>query len=170
MRKYFISLSILAVAALAACTKGGKLEPLTGATYAVTSLLDGSKLNPATANDTTKASLTGWYDEQTNGFTFTLAYRKDTTVIKLDTLTGVVFFRNTPVAGAIPAKTVPVTVIVNAVSKANISGSFNRGLSGYQGIDTADIQSFINNQWYIVLTSRRFPEGVAGGQVMLSKN
>lgn len=161
---------IIAVVALAACTKGGRLETLTGKTYTVISSLDGSKVSPATSNDTTKASLSGWYDEQTNGFTFKLTYSKDTAVIKLDTLTAVLFFRNTPTGSSTPARTLPVTVVVNAASKTNISGSFNRGLSGNTGIDAADIPALVNNQWYVVLTSRKFPAGIAGGQLMLSEN
>jgi hypothetical protein len=170
MKKYFIPLSIMVIAVLAACTKGGEFETLTAASYAVSSSLDGSKLTPATANDTTKGSLAGWYDEQANGLTFTLTYEKDTSVIKLDTLTAMQFFRNVPTAGSTPAITIPVSAVINAASKTNISGSFNRGLSGYTGIAADDVQSFLNNQWYVVLTSRKFPAGVAGGQVMLSKN
>lgn len=170
MKKYFIAISIIAAAIQTACTKGGTNETLTGASYTVTSVLDGTKPVPATSKDTTKASLTGWYDEQANGFTFTVTYKKDTSVIKLDTLTTLQFFRNAPAAGSSPVRTLPVSAVINAASKTNISGSFNAGLAGYTGIAPEDVPSFVNNQWFIVLTSRKFPAGVAGGQILLSKN
>lgn len=159
----------MTIVVFTACTKGGDYQTLNGAGYTASAVMDGAKLVPATVNDTTKADLAGWYDEEVNGFTFTLTYKKDTSLIKLDTLTAIQFYKNEPTAGNTPVRSLSVSAVINATGKTNITGSFNRGLSGATGIASEDVPAFLDSQWYVVLTSRKFPAGVAGGQVRLFK-
>ncbi len=170
MKKILIPAFILAVYALSGCTKGGELQTVDAASYRVGGLLEGSKVAPVTNNDTTKASLSGWYDEQMNDFTFTISYKKDTSIIKLDTLTGIQFYTAAPSIGSVPIRVLAAVTTISAASKTNISGSFTRGLAGGYDIPAEEKVNFINNKWYVVLVSKKFPFGVAGGQLVLTKN
>lgn len=170
MKNSLIPVFIFAACFLIGCTKGGKLKTLDGVTYSVSASLDGSKVAPVTINDTTKATIAGIYDEQANNFTFTLSYRKDTSVVKLDTLTSVQFYKAAPAIGSLPLKVLPVVINISASTKTNLSGSFTRGLSGGNEIPAEEKANLINGSWYIVLISKKFPSGIAGGQIILNKN
>ncbi|HYO20892.1 MAG TPA: CHRD domain-containing protein [Flavisolibacter sp.] len=172
MKYIFLLSCLVASCVFTACTKGGTLEGVSGGSYAVAASLDGSKLAPATTNDTTKATMTGWYDEEANNLVFTLSYKKDTTVFKKDTLVNIYLFKEKPVTLAAFARKFSFTVNIDATTKpnpTNISGSFNYGLSGNTQLTAEEETSFLAGNWYAVLVSKKFPNGVAAGQITAVK-
>ncbi|WP_207531764.1 hypothetical protein [Desertivirga arenae] len=173
MKRIILSIFLLSACLLLACTKGGDLEGLSQNTYKVTSALDGASLSPAPANDTTKGSFSGWYDEQSNSLAFTVRYNKDTRFVKTDTLVGLNFYKDRSAIGtAATARTFPFSIIVDATKNpaANVTGSLSFGLSGSNAFIANEKADFINGKWYVVLISKRFPLGIAGGQLLPVKN
>jgi hypothetical protein len=67
MKKIFLALGLVTAFAVLSCTKGGTLVGLNGNTYTMNSPLNGANVVPATANDTSKGTFAGWYDEGPQG-------------------------------------------------------------------------------------------------------
>ncbi|MES2775586.1 MAG: hypothetical protein V4722_15530 [Bacteroidota bacterium] len=171
-RRFFISLISLLSLWLVACTKGGDLASPDGSTYSISSQLSSKKVFPALATDTSNGVLTGWYDEGLNDMSFRFAYVKDTTSIKLDTLKIIRFFKGAGAAidTATAARRFFINTAISAGSKTNLTGAFSFGVSGNTGLLPDEQASFLAGTWYMVLYSAKFPNGVLGGQLAVTKN
>jgi hypothetical protein len=172
MKKIY-SVIIVAAAFMISCTKGGSYEGVSGNAYQVMAAMDGTAVVPATVNDTTKGTFTGWYDEEANDLAFTINYKKDTTVFKKDTLVTIYLYKEKPAAaGAVAARSFAFTVNIDATTKptpTNISAALNFGVGGSKQLTAAEKSSFLAGQWYAVLVSKKFPNGVMGGQLQVTK-
>ncbi len=171
MKKNFLAVCLFAAFILVSCTKGGTLDSLSGNTYTLSSTLGGPKVIPATIKDTSSGSFSGWYDEATNNLSFTLNYVKDTSTVKLDTLTSIQFYQQTPTAtGGTVTRSFPLSVAISAPGKANLFGAFTRGFSGYTQLSADEKTSLISSGWYVLLVSSKFPKGIIGGQINATPN
>jgi hypothetical protein len=165
---------IIAVAVyMISCTKGGTYEGVSGNAYQVTAAMDGTAVVPATVNDTTKGTFTGWYDEQANELAFTINYKKDTTVFKKDTLVNIYLYKEKPVAaGTVAARSFAFTVNIDATTKpspTNVSSALNFGVAGSRQLTAAEKTALLAGQWYALLVSKKFPNGVMGGLLQVKK-
>src|SRR5436189_4609891 len=91
MKRIITALTVFAALSIIACTKGGKLERISGDQYTVTSTAGSKQLVPAI--DTSSAgTFTGFYDEQSNILTFTITWNDLWRTTSKDTITSVNFY------------------------------------------------------------------------------
>lgn len=170
MKNIFFTAAMVVLFIIAGCTKGGVPEGVSGNTYAVSAALDGQKVVPSTINDTTKGSLVGWFDDEANGLSFTLTFKKDTTVFKKDTIVAISLYKDRPAASGVAAtRNFPFLLNIDASSKANISASLTFGLAGNNQFTAEEKSAFLAGKWYLQVISKRFPNGVIGGQLNIVK-
>jgi len=91
MKRIITALTLFAALSIIACTKGGKLERISGVQYTITSTAGSKQLVPAI--DTSSAgTFTGFYDEQSNILTFTITWNDLWRTTSKDTITSVNFY------------------------------------------------------------------------------
>ncbi|MDQ0641103.1 hypothetical protein QF042_004668 [Pedobacter sp. W3I1] len=159
----FKILVFCAVLILAGCTKGKELESLTGATYTVTGAADAVQMVPATGVNTT-GTFNGWYDEQVNVLTFTLAWSNVFTGTPADAITSVKFYG--PAAAGTNGTLIKTVVFANG----NASGSVNLGLGGYAELSATEIPVLLNGSCYYVICTQKYPSGIIRGQLKSIRN
>ena len=153
----FVSLTI------GSCTKGKDLVSLTGATYTVTGAADGAQVVPNTGVNAT-GTFNGWYDEQTNVLTFTLAWANIFGGTPADPITSVKFYG--------PAATGANGALMETVvfSNSNASGSVTLGLGGYAELSLSERSVLYGGGCYYVLCTQKYPNGIIRGQLKATKN
>ena len=154
------------------CTKGGDQEIVNGSVYTVTSQLNGKRVFPALATDSSSGTISGIYDESMNSLSFSLSYRKDSSVIKLDTLRMIRLFKSAAVAidTGSASRRFSLSTNISAASRTNLTGTFNFGLMGNNGFSASEQTEFLTGNYYLILYSSRFPNGLIGGQMAVTKN
>lgn len=145
------------------CTKGGDQLSLSGNADSVNSTLSSKQIIPIINNDTSKGSLTGWYDETANVMTFTVNWSRDISVNAKDTITSVQFYDT---ASATTMGSLARSIIV---SNTNNSGSILLNLAGNLCFSNTEKSNFLAGKWYIVLCSKKYPNGIIRGQLVTTK-
>jgi len=146
---------------LAACTKGGEPESMKGLVYSVNATASSKQLVPA-IDTTSTATLTGWYDEDANVLTYTIAWTDLWRDAKKDTITSISFY------GPATATTNGALVRTLPFVNTNRNGSINLGLAGNTGITTEEKNNFMSGDWYFTINTKRYTNGIVRGQLTLT--
>jgi hypothetical protein len=157
------------------CTKGGGLSGVNGITYTVTSSATSKQLIPS-VDTTSTGTVAGTYDDQTNILNYTLSWadffrdsvfsaalNKNIAAPK-DTLSTIKFYGT---ASATDSGKLARTISLVNTNKA---GSLVLTLSGYLSLMNSEKADFLAGNWFIVLCTKRFPNGLVRGQIKAVKN
>jgi hypothetical protein len=146
--------SIIAVA----CTKGGKLERISGDQYMITSTASSKQLVPA-IDTTSTGTFTGFYDEQSNILSFTITWNDLWRTTGKDTITSVNFY------GPAGAATNGVLVRSLPFVSTNNAASANLGVAGIKGFTLSEQADFLQGAWYFTINTKKYPNGIIRGQL-----
>jgi len=163
MKIFLIPFLILSlVYSVASCTKGGVPEKLDGAIDSVYATASSKQLVPS-IDTTSTGTLTGWYDEQANIFTYTLAWTDLWRDTKKDTITAINFYG--------PAAATSNGNLVRSLpfSNTNRNGQVVLGLSGITGLLPSEVPDFLKGAYYFTLNTKRYPNGIIRGQLNIAK-
>lgn len=162
MKRIIYSFTFISAVLIVSCTKGGKLERVNGDQYTVTSTASSKQLVPA-IDTTSTGTLTGFYDEQSNILTFTVAWSDLWRVTSKDTITSINFYGPAGIAanGAL-VRSLPFVSTNNAAS-ANI------GLAGIKGFITSEKKDFLQGAYYFTINTKKYPNGIIRGQLAATK-
>ena len=150
-----------AIAAIGACTKGGKPDAVNGPVYSVNASASSKQLVPA-IDTTSTATFTGLYDEQSNILSYTIAWNDLWRDTKKDTIVSINFYSpSTATGNGTLLRTLP---FVNT----NRNGSVNQGLSGNTGLTADEKSGFISGDWYFTINTKRYATGIVRGQLILT--
>jgi len=172
----FLTGAFFVACTMVSCTKGGNLTGVTsGATYSVTASASSKQLIPS-IDTTSTGTVSGTYDDQTNVLTYTLgwtdffrdsvfslALNKNIAAPK-DTLSVIKFYGNASATDS--GKLARSINIVNT----NKAGSVVLTLSGNLCFLPLEKTDFLAGNWFIVLCTKRFPNGLVRGQIKPVKN
>jgi hypothetical protein len=150
------------IAAVSACTKGGKPTGVTGTVYSVTAAASSKQLVPA-IDTTSTATFTGLYDEQANILTYTIAWNDLWRDTQKDTITSISFY------GPATATTNGPLVRMLPFINTNRIGSINLGLSGNTGLTEEEKSAFMSGNWYFTINTKRYSTGIVRGQLTLAE-
>jgi hypothetical protein len=144
------------------CTKGGKLEGIRGDQYSITSMASSKQLVPV-IDTTSTATFTGFYDEQSNVFTFTITWNDLWRTASTDTITSVNIYG--------PATATANGDLVRALSfvSTNNAASANLGLAGITGFTLTEKKDFLEEAYYFTINTKKFPNGIVRGQLAATK-
>ena len=155
--------TIIIVTSMAiACTKGGKQERTGGDQYSITSMAGSKQLVPA-IDTTSTATFTGFYDEQSNVFTFTVTWNDLWRTASTDTITSVNIYG--------PATATANGALVRAMSfvSTNNAASANLGLAGITGFTISEKKDFLEQAYYFTINTKKYPNGIVRGQLAATK-
>ena len=144
------------------CTKGGKLERISGDQYTVTSTAGSKQLVPA-IDTTSTGTFTGFYDEQSNVLTFTVTWNDLWRTASKDTITSV------NVYGPATAATNGAVVRVLPFVSTNNAASANLGLAGISGFTMSENKDFLEGAYYFTINTKKYPNGIIRGQLAATK-
>lgn len=162
MKRNIAALILIVTFSIIACTKGGKLERISSDQYTVSSNASSKQLIPAI--DTTSTGIfTGFYDEQANILTFTIAWNDLWRTSSSDTITSVNFYgpASTTVNGAL-VRSLPFVSTNNAAS-------VNLGLAGLKGFSMSEKKDFLAGAYYFTINTKKYPNGIIRGQLAATK-
>jgi hypothetical protein len=154
--------TIIIVTMAIACTKGGKLERISGDQYTVTSTASSKQLVPA-IDTTSTGTFTGFYDEQSNTLTFTIAWNDLWRTTSKDTITSVNFY------GPASAATNGALVRSLPFVSTNNAASVNFGLAGVQGFTATEKDDLLAGAYYFTINTKKYPNGIIRGQLALTQ-
>lgn len=145
-----------------ACTKGGKLVGISGSQYSITSTASSKQLVPA-IDTTSTATFTGFYDGQSNVFTFTVTWNDLWRTASTDTITSVNIYG--------PATATANGALVRALSfvNTNNTASANLGLAGITGFTISEKKDFLEQAYYFTINTKKYPNGIVRGQLAATK-
>jgi hypothetical protein len=150
--------TIIIVTMAIACTKGGKLKRISGDQYTVTSTASSKQLVPA-IDTTSTGTFTGFYDEQSNTLTFTIAWNDLWRTASKDTITSVNFYG--PASAATNGALVRSLPFVSTNNTSNV----NFGLAGIQGFTATEKDDFLAGSYYFTINTKKYPNGIIRGQL-----
>jgi hypothetical protein len=158
MKRIIIALTLMAAFSIVACTKGGKLERISGDQYMVSSTASSKQLVPA-IDTTSTGTFTGFYDEQSNTLTFTITWNDLWRTTSKDTITSVNFY------GPASAATNGALVRSLPFVSTNNAASINLGLAGITGFMTTEKEDFLAGAYYFTINTKKYPKGIIRGQL-----
>jgi hypothetical protein len=153
---------IIATSITIGCTKGGKLERISGDQYTVTSTAGSKQLVPA-IDTTSTGTFTGFYDEQSNILSFTITWNDLWRTASKDTITSVTFY------GPASAATNGALVRLLPFVSTNNAASAHLGLAGIRGFTTDEKKDFLEGSWYFTINTKKYPNGIIRGQLAATK-
>jgi hypothetical protein len=165
LKKTFMKIlaTIIIVTSMAtACTKGGKLERVSGDQYTITSTASSKQLVPA-IDTTSTGTFTGFYDEQSNSLSFTIKWNDLWRTTSKDTVTSVNFYG--PATAATNGELVRSLPFVST----NNAASANLGLAGLKGFTMTEQADFLAGAWYFTINTKKYPNGIIRGQLAATK-
>jgi hypothetical protein len=155
--------TIIIVTSMAiACTKGGKLERISGDQYTITATASSKQLVPA-IDTTSTGTFTGFYDAQANILTFTITWNDLWRTTSKDTITSVNFYG--------PASTATNGALVRSLPfvSTNNAASANLGLAGINGFTMSENKDFLEGAYYFTINTKKYPNGVIRAQLAVTK-
>jgi hypothetical protein len=158
MKNIFIALLLFYSAnLLSGCTKGGKLETITGDTYNVTGTASGAQMVPANSVAAT-GNFVGWYDEQVDVLSFTLSWANIWSGTQ-DPITSIKFYS--------PAGIGANGTLIHLInfSNTNASGSINLALAGSIELLNDERDAMYAGKCYYVICTTNYPGGIIRGQL-----
>jgi hypothetical protein len=158
-------ISVLVIAAtfsIIACTKGGQQEGVSGSQFTVSSTASSKQLIPA-IDTTSTGTFTGFYDDQTNILTYTLAWNDLWRTTSKDTITSVNFYG--PASAASNGTLVRSLPFVNT----NNVGSINLGLAGITGFTANEKKDFLASAYYFTINTKKYPNGIIRAQLAVAQ-
>jgi hypothetical protein len=160
--KIFITVLLISIVSMVACTKGGELDSVNGDRYDVTSTANSKQLVPA-IDTTSTGTFTGLYDAQTNILTYTLSWNDLWRDTNKDTITSVRFYG--------PAMAASNGTLVRSLpfTNTNKAGSINLGLLGSTGLMENEKNDFLAGAYYFTINTKRYPNGIIRGQLAVTK-
>jgi hypothetical protein len=159
--KMLTTIFIVSIFALA-CTKGGKLERISGDQYTITSTAGSKQLVPA-IDTTSTGTFTGLYDEQSNILSFTITWSDLWRTTSKDTITSVNFY------GPADATTNGALVRSLPFVSTNNAASANLGLAGLSGFTLSEKTNFLEGALYFTINTKKYPNGIIRGQLTANK-
>jgi len=162
MKRIITALILITTLSIIACTKGGKLERISSIQYTVTSNASSKQLVPA-IDTTSTGTFTGFYDEEANILTFTIAWNDLWRTTSKDTITSVNFYgpANANANGAL-VRSLPFISTNNAASA-------NLGLAGLKGFTMSEKKDFLQGAYYFTVNTKKYPNGIIRGQLSATK-
>jgi hypothetical protein len=162
MKRIITALTLIATLSIIGCTKGGKLERISGDQYSITSTAGSKQLVPA-IDTTSTATFTGFYDEQSNILTFTITWNDLWRTTSKDTITSVNIYG--------PAAATANGALVRALSfvSTNNAASANLGLAGITGFTISEKSDFLEGAYYFTINTKKYPNGIVRGQLAATK-
>ena len=147
---------------MVACTKGGKLERISGNQYTITSTAGSKQLVPA-IDTTSTGTFTGFYDEQSNILSFTITWSDLWRTTGKDTITSVNFYG--------PAGTTANGPLVRSLPfvSTNNAASANLGVAGLRGFSMSEQADFLEGAYYFTISTKKYPNGIIRGQLTATK-
>lgn len=162
MKRIITALTLFAALSIIACTKGGKLERISGVQYTITSTAGSKQLVPAI--DTSSAgTFTGFYDEQSNILTFAITWNDLWRTTSKDTITSVNFY------GPAGATANGALVRVLPFVSTNNAASANFGLAGLKGFTMSEKKDFLQGTYYFTINTIKYPNGIIRGQLAATR-
>jgi hypothetical protein len=145
-----------------ACTKGGKLERISGDQYNVASTASSKQLVPA-IDTTSTGTFTGFYDEQSNILSFTITWNDLWRTTSIDTITSINFYG--------PASATANGALVRSLPfvSTNNAASANVGLAGIQGFASSEKADLLQGAYYFTINTKKYPKGIIRGQLAATK-
>ena len=145
-----------------ACTKGGKLERISGEQYTITATAGSKQLVPA-IDTTSTGTFTGFYDEQSNILSFTITWNDLWRTTSKDTITSVSFYGPaTETANGALVRSLPFVSTNNAASA-------NLGLAGISGFTMSENKDLLEGGYYFTINTKKYPNGIIRGQLAATK-
>lgn len=161
--KYIIiAFSILSISFWVSCTKGGDQDGFSSDNiYTFSDTASYTQLTPAPAIDTLAAgSVKGWYDQQANNLTFTVAwYGLWKKAVKTEGVTRIDLF----VADAAGGNGT-LTRSFNITSSSS-TGKIVLNLAGNKQLNATEMSDFLAGKWYFVLYTKSWPNGLISGKM-----
>lgn len=158
MKCIITALTLIAVLSIIGCTKGGKLERISGDQYTITSTASSKQLVPA-IDTTSSATFTGFYDGQSNILSFTITWNDLWRTASKDTITSVNFY------GPAGAATNGALVRSLPFVSTNNAASANLGLAGIRGFTVSEQEEFLAGAFYFTINTKKYPNGIIRGQL-----
>jgi len=162
MKRIITAITLIAALSIIGCTKGGKLERISGGQYAITSTASSKQMVPA-IDTTSTGTFTGFYDEQSNVLTFTITWNDLWRTASKDTITSV------NVYGPATAATNGAVVRVLPFVSTNNAASINLGLAGLTGFTMSEKSDFLEGAWYFTINTKKYTNGIIRGQLAAIK-
>ena len=162
MKRIITALTLIAILSITGCTKGGKLESISGDQYTITSSA-GSKQMVPSIDTTSTGTFTGFYDEQSNILSFTITWNDLWRTSANDTITAVNFY-----GPAGPATNGPLVRSLPFISTNN-KASANFGLAGIRGFTISEQTEFLKGAYYFTINTKKYPHGIIRGQLAVTK-
>lgn len=159
--KIFATIIIVTSMAIA-CTKGGKLERISGDQYTINSTAGSKQLVPA-IDTTSTGTFTGFYDERSNVLSFTITWNDLWRTASKDTITSVNFY------GPAGASTNGALVRSLPFVSTNNAASANLGLAGIRGFTMSEKTDFLEGAYYFTINTKKYPNGIIRGQLTVTK-
>lgn len=149
---------IIVISMAIACTKGGKLDRISGNQYTISSTASSKQLVPAIDTSST-GSFTGFYDEQSNILSFTISWDDLWRTTGKDTITSVNFY------GPAGAATNGALVRSLPFISTNNAATANFGLAGIRGFTMSEQADFLQGAYYFTINTKKYPNGIIRGQL-----
>ena len=153
---------IIVTSMVIACTKGGKLERISGGQYTITSTAGSKQMVPA-IDTTSTGTFAGFYDEQSNTLTFTITWNDLWRTTSKDTITSVNIY------GPATAATNGALVRALPFVSTNNAASANLGLAGISGFTMSENKDFLEGAYYFTINTKKYPNGIIRGQLAATK-
>jgi hypothetical protein len=157
-----IATIIIITSIAVACTKGGKLERISGDQYTINSTAGSKQLVPA-IDTTSTGTFTGFYDERSNVLSFTITWNDLWRTASKDTITSVNFY------GPAGASTNGALVRSLPFVSTNNAASANLGLAGIRGFTMSEKTDFLEGAYYFTINTKKYPNGIIRGQLTVTK-
>ncbi|KAA6349790.1 hypothetical protein EZS27_002788 [termite gut metagenome] len=136
------------------CTRGGELISDNTNSYRINATAKSDQ-----AGLTGKVSIVGWYYKEMNVLSFTLTWTDLWT--NSGKLTNIRFYSGkSGVSGTL--------IDSIEINSSNASGSINLSLAGHQGLVGTQIDDLIAGNWYFILCTTAYPDGIVRGQLDVS--
>jgi hypothetical protein len=140
------------------CTKGGKLQRISGDQYTISSTAGSKQLVPA-IDTTSTGTFTGFYDERSNILSFTITWNDLWRTASKDTITSVNFY------GPATAGTNGALVRSLPFVSTNNAASAGFGLAGIKGFTVNEQADFLEGAYYFTINTKKYPNGIIRGQL-----
>ena len=162
MKRIITAITLITALSIIGCTKGGKLERISGDQYTISSTASSKQLVPA-IDTTSTGTFTGFYDEQSNILTFTITWNDLWRTTGKDTITSVNFYG--------PASATANGALVRSLSfvSTNNAASGNLGLAGITGFTISEKSDFLEGAYYFTINTKKYPNGIIRGQLAVTK-
>jgi hypothetical protein len=157
-----IATIIIITSIAVACTKGGKLERISGDQYTINSTAGSKQLVPA-IDTTSTGTFTGFYDERSNVLSFTITWNDLWRTASKDTITSVNFY------GPAGESTNGALVRSLPFVSTNNAASANLGLAGIRGFTMSEKTDFLEGAYYFTINTKKYPNGIIRGQLTVTK-